>query len=97
MGGTNSDSINNLRFHVNNGEVHIHDDARSLKFVAKTKNFTSEVKEAINTLETTDGIIKIDGTSKEKLYLIKDNKNLLVFIANDVDQKDKLETFLKGC
>jgi hypothetical protein len=98
MGGTNSETINGLRFHINNDEVHIHDDAKSLKFIAKKSVFSSDIDDAINQLDNLKcGVAKIDGTSKEKLCLVKDEKNFFMFIMDNSNSKSKLESFLKGC
>ena len=43
MGGTNEKSIQNLRFHVNGDEVHVHDDISKKKFYCK-KDFFSIYK-----------------------------------------------------
>lgn len=97
MGGTNSETINNLRFHINNCEVHIHDDARSLKFVVKKDKFVSEVQDALDTFKSSDGIIEIEGSSKEKLCLIKNGKNFTTFIMSDNNVQTNLEKFIKSC
>jgi len=97
MGGTNEDTIGGLRFHANNGEIHVHDDSRNLKFSALKDDFKEKLKNAFDILEDEDGIIKIDGISKEKLCICKENNITFAFIINDTDIKQKLNEFLKSC
>jgi hypothetical protein len=74
--------IAGLRFQkYDTGVVHVHDDARNLKFMAKTKNFKKEIEEFIK--QKGDGAVVIDGTSKERLLLIKEGKKVIAIVLSD--------------
>lgn len=97
MGGSNETTVGGLRCHINNGEVHIHDDTKSLKFKADSVSFKTDVEDALTQLSKTDGIVKIDGTSKESLCLVQDGKNFFMFVTTDKGMKTDLKAFLKSC
>jgi hypothetical protein len=68
-------NIAGMRFQkYDTGVVHVHDDARCLTFQAKTKDFKKEVEEFLK--QKGDGATVIEGTSKEKLLLIKEGKEV---------------------
>jgi hypothetical protein len=97
MGGTSEKTINGLRMHINNSNVHVHDDSKSLKFECSTSSFKSQVEDAIKELSSDDGIIKITGT-KDDLCIVKDGNTLSMFIAQKSSNiKTELQTFLKDC
>ena len=67
-----SNSISGLRFQkYDSGEVHVHDDSKNIKFVSSTAEFKKDVKQAIKNL-LQDGAVIIEGTSKERLVLIRE-------------------------
>jgi hypothetical protein len=73
-------NIAGLRFQkYDTGVVHVHDDARSLVFQAKTKDFKKEVEGFLK--QKGEGAIVIEGTSKEKLLLIKGPKEVTIAIV----------------
>jgi Neuraminidase (sialidase) len=85
-------NISGLRFQkYDTGVVHIHDDARSLTFLAKTKDFKKEVEGFFK--QKGDGAVIIDGTSKEKLLLMREDKKITAVVLPD--QQD-IGTELKG-
>jgi hypothetical protein len=97
MGGTSEKTINGLRMHINNSNVHIHDDSKNLKFECSTGDFKTQVEDAILQLSKDDGIIKITGT-KDDLCIIKDGNSLSMFISEKTaNVKSELQTFLKDC
>jgi hypothetical protein len=98
MGGSNETTINGLRCHVNNGNVHIHDDSKNLKFESTTQHFNTEIKAALKTLndDADDQVIKIDSTMNG-LYLIKSNGITTMCLDGGSDIEDDLKKFLKDC
>lgn len=96
MGGTNETTIRNLRFHVNNGEIHVHDDNRSIKFVKDAAAFKKEVQDAIDNLEGTEGITAIDGMGIPDLCIGKHDGKLFMFIHGDGLREDVLQSDLKS-
>ena len=97
MTDKNSTTVEELRFQdYSNGEVHVHDDSHSLKFVGTKKDFKKKVEDALQQLKKSDGIIKIEGKSKEVLYLCKDEKSFHVFVAGTGNKRRKLTNFIKG-
>jgi hypothetical protein len=94
MGGTNETTINSLRLHVNNGNVHIHDDNKSLKFECSGASFKSQCADALTTLAAEDGIFRLTG-SKDDMLLIKDGKKFNLCLIADKDMKSELESFIK--
>lgn len=93
----NSTTVSELRFQdYENGDVHIHDDSHNLKFVANQDDFKEQMEIALEDLKTTDGIIKIEGTSKEVLYLLKEGRSFHVFVAGGKSKKKELEKFVDG-
>jgi len=98
MGGdiTNK-TISNLRYQTyTGGKLHIHDDAKRLKFVADAKTFKKDVEEALKDLKAAKGgAAQILGTSVEVVYLIQDGGKTFVVVAKDSDEKE-LVNFVKG-
>lgn len=98
MGGYNETRISGLRLHVSEGNVHIHDDSKSLKFIEKKDLFKKELNTALKDLEKSKngGMVKVEGATGA-LYLSKENKIYSIFLAGNTSIKTQLETFLKGC
>ena len=89
MGGTDEKNICGLRVHKNNGEIHLHDDAKKLKFYNDQASFKTQMTEALTLLKKEDGLIKIKGKSKEDLFVIKDgNFFFLVIRGNGAVSKE---------
>ena len=97
MGGSNGDTISGLRFHVSGGEVHVHDDSKSIKFTARPNDFKEQVSDALELLDDEDGMVKIEGKTKESLCIIKDGGTLDVCILSKRGIKQKLEKCIKAC
>jgi len=94
MGGLYEEKIDGLRFHLNNGSVHVHDDAKRIKFTANPNDFKEQVQEAFKLLKNEDGLVKIDGTSKEKLCIIRENGTFTAIILEAIGIKQKLKNFI---
>jgi len=100
MGGTNEKSIQNLRFHVNGDEVHIHDDVSKKKFYCKKDFFKKEMKEILEALENTDGIMKIEssGFPSPCLYVMREaGSQFIVFLGTSGNVEGQLKDFVKDC
>lgn len=99
MGGTNSTEISGLRFHINNGETHVHDDSKGLKFSMGSNKFKKEVESAVSQMESSkqDGMIRIQSMTSNDLCLVKDSGNIFAFLTDKRSIKGKLLTFTKGC
>ena len=97
MGGTNSETINGLRFHISSGDVHIHDDKRSLKFERDQEEFRDDLFEAFDELGEDDGIYKILPDRGASLNVLKEGRNFSVFLSDSKSVKSKLKAFAKGC
>jgi len=94
MGGINEKTIAGLRTHENSGEVHIHDDARSLKFKMASDTFKTEIEEALKDFEKNDGILEIPGDASASLCLVKKAKNFTMFLLSDGDVTKDLKSFI---
>jgi len=99
MGGRSEDTLSGLRFHINDddNDVHVHDDTKGAKFTADIDDFKKQVGDALQLLNKSDGIIKIEGNSKTSLCLIKESDTLYAMVLNKQGIKKKLEKFLKAC
>ena len=97
MGGSNESKIDGLRFHLNNGEVHVHDDNNKLKFVSALNNFKDEVKTAFEELTNIDGTYEIKGKTKVSLYIFKNKKMTHIFVANGKSVRKEIEIFARDC
>jgi len=98
MGGSCEKKISGIRMHVNNGDVHVHDDDKKLKFETSVSDFKEEVEDALKQFKNKDGIIKITGNRCDDLYLLKDgNKTQIFLIERKGCMKKELESFLKDC
>jgi hypothetical protein len=99
MDKTNN-TIAGLRFQkYDSGEVHVHDDSKNIKFVSSTAEFKKDVKQALKDLLASghygpqDGAVVIEGTSKERLVLIRDGKNLSASVISDQNIISELQSF----
>jgi len=102
MGGTNEKSIQNLRFHVNGDEVHVHDDISKKKFYCKKDFFKKEMKEILEALENTDGIMKIESLgcstlSPPCLYVMRECSQFIIFLGTLGNVERQLKDFVKDC
>ncbi len=98
MGGTNEDTISGLRIHVNNGDIHFHDDSRSIKFELDLEDLKKEVEESFNALKKKEGMVEIQGNTKTSLCLIKKQGKFNIFLLdNSSSIKQKLINHLKDC
>ena len=94
MGGKNETRISGLRMHVSE-LVHIHDDARSLKFEAATEDFKEDVDTALTELGEEDGVYIIEGVTRTKLFIIKDGRNLSMTLVEKGSIRKDLKAFIK--
>ena len=92
-----TDTIQGLRFQVypETREVHIHDDQKNLKFIDTIKSFKKDLASALKDFDKGPGSTIIEGTSKDRLYLVHDGKMLHVSILGDQDYTKEVEGFLK--
>jgi len=92
--GKTTDLISGLRFQKNdNGEVHIHDDARKLKFEMKDSDFKAKVEDALTQFKDNEGAIKIDGCGAD-LVLLKESGNINFMLINNTNNESVLTKFL---
>ena len=92
MDKTNN-TIAGLRFQkYDSGEIHVHDDSKNIKFVSSTAEFKKDVKQAIKNL-LRDGAVVIEGTSKERLVLIRDGNNLNASVIGNQNIISELQSF----
>ena len=96
MGGRDETVISGLRMHVSGNSVHVHDDARKLKFETSCKNFKEDMSSTFKDLEKKDGVVAISGKGND-LYFLKDGKNYSLFLSDKKSIKKDLELFLKSC
>jgi len=82
MGGKNETTIAGLRFHENNGFVHIHDDTKKLKFEMKSTLFSEEIKGITKELKNKEGIACITGSGYSTLCLCRKGKDLFAFLIS---------------
>lgn len=88
-----SNNIAGLRFQkYDSGEVHVHDDSKGIKFVSSTAGFKKDIKQAIKDL-LQDGAVVIEGTTKERLVLIRNNKNFSASVINNQNIISELHSF----
>ena len=83
MGGTNETKMAGLRIHHNNGEVHVHDDRRNQKFSMDEKDFSREIKSAVETLKQRDTVAVIEGKGMD-LCIGKSNQGYFMALAGNV-------------
>ncbi len=94
MGGTNEQKISGLRVHVNNDNIHVHDDSRGLKYEGSKKQFKEDLKNAFDSLKRAEGIVKISG-KREDLCIMKQGKVYSMFLADKRSIKTSMDTFLR--
>jgi len=94
VGGKNETVICGLRFHENNGNVHIHDDAKKLKFEAPADEWKEDIKSAFVSLKDKEGVVKIMGTRND-LYVMKQGKSITVFLMDNSSIEKKLQEFIR--
>lgn len=99
MGGSYEREVSSgIRMHIKNGDVHVHDDAKGLKFETSASDFKEEVGDALKQFKKKDGIIKITGNRCDDLYLLKEeNKTKIFLLERKGSMKKELESFLKDC
>lgn len=97
MGGTNPETILGMRLHISGGDVHIHDDAKSMKFSMDQSKFKKELEDSIDELTSSDGIITIEGKTKDQLCVGKKDRKFFMFLMDGGCVKSKLLDFIKGC
>ena len=98
MGGQNETKLNGLRMHINNNEVHIHDDNKGMKFYMSCPDFKTEAEESLKELEKAEGIVKISGDRCDDLYLMKTgNKTKMFLMDKNSSIKKELKSFLRNC
>ena len=89
----NTVAIAGLRFQkYDSNEIHVHDDARKLKFTAESKTFKQDLKDALD--QKMSGVALIEGTSDEKLCVIKDGFAIKAVIIGKDDMKSDIKSFL---
>lgn len=98
MGGQFETKLNGLRMHVNNNEVHIHDDNKGMKFYMPSSDFKAEINESLKEFEKAEGTVKISGERCDDLYLMKTGNKIKMFLMdkNSSIKKD-LKSFLRNC
>jgi hypothetical protein len=97
MGGTNETKIDGLRFHINRGEVHIHDDSASRKFTCKAASFRTSLQDAFDALKKQDGLVKVEGKDDTDLCLVRDGSDFSLFLTSGGSIKRKLQDFIRNC
>lgn len=95
MGGKNETTIGGLRLHESAGEVHVHDDGKSVKFIMDALTFKEEIQDALAELQKHEGIIKVNGDNSVPLYIMKDDKLYNVFVGGS-GVKGELQKFFRG-
>lgn len=86
--------MGDLRCHVNNGEVHIHDDGRTLKFYMGADDFKKEVNDALDSLRRTDGVIPIKGKGTTELFIVSKDGDFSMFLHGGADCVHDLKSFV---
>lgn len=87
-------AISGLRFQKNdNGEIHIHDDQRKLKFEMKASDFKVKIEDALTQFKDNEGAIKVDGCGAD-LVLLKENNNINFMLVNNTNNESELTKFL---
>lgn len=97
MGGTCEKKVSGIRWHLSNGEAHIHDDAKDLKFSMESAAFRKEAEDALDTLKKSDGIAEIPGDGKNSLCIMRSGRIISIFVKDNVSIKQKFQSFLRDC
>lgn len=95
MGGSNETTINGLRMHVNNGEVHVHDDKSSLKASFSASVFKKEMKDALEKLEDNDGVVDIPSRGAT-LLVTRYCGNISLSLINMGNKKTDIKNFIES-
>jgi len=95
MGGMNEQTFTGLRLHIKDGDIHIHDDTKKLKFSSDLEEFKIEIKRTFRALEKKDGLVEIPGTG-DTLCVVKRRDIFSLIILNRKSIKEKLSTYLKA-
>jgi len=100
MGYKDTQEIAGFRFQkYDSGEVHVHDDKNSVKFIHKdATRFKSDAEQALKDLaQVDDGAAIIEGEPKgPDLMLIKTSNGIQVFVKKKDSEETKFKKFLKG-
>jgi hypothetical protein len=95
MGGLNETKINGLRMHIEGGDVHVHDDSKSLKFSLNQRDFKKEIDEVMKS--EGDGVSAIEGRGAS-LCVVKRGKTTGIFLMDMSAEVSKdLLAFSKNC
>jgi len=97
MGGSYEEKFSGLRMHISDGDVHVHDDTKNLKFRAGQSQFKEDIQDAFNTLKKKEGIVMIDGETRNELCIMKNGTTYSMFIMGKVSIKSQLQSFIKKC
>jgi hypothetical protein len=97
MGGTNEDTISGLRIHESDGDIHIHDDSKDLKFKLDLEDFKKEVNASFEALKKKDGLCEIFGNNSDTLCFIRRKGKFSMFILDNNSIKQKILNYLKDC
>ncbi len=97
MGGSYEEKFSGLRMHLSDNEVHVHDDSKSLKFRANPGQFKEDVQDAFSTLKKQEGIVMIEGKTRNELCIMKNQTTYSMFLMEKVSIKSQLESFIKKC
>jgi hypothetical protein len=97
MGGSKEERVSGLRWHLSNGEAHMHDDAKGLKFKMESTAFKKEAEDALDMLKKSDGIVEIPGDGKDSLCIMRSGRTISVFVKDSVSIKQKFQSFLRNC
>jgi len=93
MGGTNETIAQGLRCHVNNGEVHIHDDKKALKFCCSEKTFKIEIENALQSLGDNEGVTTIQGVGLD-LGIMRLGDRYSWFILDGMNALSQIKDFV---
>lgn len=96
MGGSNEETIAGLRIHTKDGIIHLHDDAKHLKFYMGVEDFKKEIDASFEALKGKDGLCSIVG-DPNILCVLKRNKKFTMVIIDQESIKQKLLNYLKVC
>lgn len=95
MGGRDEKTIAGLRMHVNNEEVHIHENRSNKKFECLSTNFSQDAKRCLKELKgVNDGVVRVTGKNGVDLYILKDNGKYHIMLNNPIRIKD-FESFVR--
>jgi len=97
MGGTNESTINGLRMHVKDGNVHVHDDKASLKWSYDAAEFKKVATKALKGLSGADGVATFCDRAGTSLCVGNDPEgNMFISLFKSGDKLDGFKSFIKG-